>query len=446
NGKSNSAFAFDGINDYISIGGPREDLATITVCAWIKLASNSPVGTIYSDTSVANHNDFIVAANSDTIRIRADKSGATLGSVQPWSAGSGRWRHLVFAMGATNSVIYLDGVPVVDVAGSGSNVGFHTDVWIGAEYYHTGRDYFRGALDEIRIYNRALSANEVTALYASEAPPPPAITAQPVSQTVSVSSNATFSVTATGTAPLSYQWSKDGIVLLGATNATLTLTNVQPPRIGDYRVVVGNGAGSVTSSVATLNIQGVDAGIWKGLVVYYPFNGNANDESGNGKNPTSVQDGFTSNRFGSTSSAFSFAKSQSNIVVPNDNDLNLNTQTEFTISIWAKRDGNSDFTFILNKGGPGGALKWTLCLGDYRPGVPQHPGKPCLSFHWQPGVVWVVSDGFDWDTGWHNYSVTCNRGQFSFFMDGVLIGRRFNNSPLPPNNEPLRLGRSGDNE
>jgi len=52
-----------------------------------------------------------------------------------------------------------------------------------------------------------------------------------------------------------FQWTKDGNPLPGATNATLTFTNVQPTRIGDYRVVVSNGAGSVTSSVATLNIK-----------------------------------------------------------------------------------------------------------------------------------------------------------------------------------------------
>ena len=181
-------------------------------------------------------------------------------------------------------------------------------------------------------------------------------------------------------------------------------------------------------------------------MAYYPFNGNANDESGNRKNPSNVQDGFTANAFGFASSAFSFVKSNERITIPNDPVFNLNSQGEFTIGIWARREGDSAFTFLVNKGGPGGALKWTMCIGNYSTGVPNHPGKPCISFAWQPGVVWVVSDGFDWDSNWHHYVVTCKNGNFSFFMDGKSIGRAFNNSPIPANSEPLRLGRSGDDE
>ena len=71
----------------------------------------------------------------------------------------------------------------------------------------------------------------------------------------------TVSFTVGATNATTFQWTKDGNPLPGATNATLTLVNVQPVNIGDYRVVVGNAAGSVTSSVAALNLQGVEVGI-----------------------------------------------------------------------------------------------------------------------------------------------------------------------------------------
>ncbi len=112
--------------------------------------------------------------------------------------------------------------------------------------------------------------------------PSPTILNQPLSVIAEAGASVTLTVEARDAT--SFQWSKDGNAVPGATNATLTLTNVQPPRIGDYRVVVLNGAGSVTSSVAALNIQGVDAGIWNGLVAYYPFDGSVDDESGNGNN------------------------------------------------------------------------------------------------------------------------------------------------------------------
>jgi hypothetical protein len=80
------------------------------------------------------------------------------------------------------------------------------------------------------------------------------ITAQPQSQTVTVGSNVTFNVTATGTDPLSYQWQKDGSDIGGETNAMLTLNAVQMSDAGSYLVVVSNIVGSVTSANAVLTV------------------------------------------------------------------------------------------------------------------------------------------------------------------------------------------------
>lgn len=82
----------------------------------------------------------------------------------------------------------------------------------------------------------------------------PAITLQPVSQTVILGSTASFNVTATGTAPLSFQWFFNDQALPGATNTTLTVTNVQPDLVGTYSVKVSNSAGSVSSSLAALTL------------------------------------------------------------------------------------------------------------------------------------------------------------------------------------------------
>lgn len=83
---------------------------------------------------------------------------------------------------------------------------------------------------------------------------PPAILAQPLNQTVSPGSNATFSVTATGTAPLSYQWRFEGDDLPGATASVFTRTNVQPADVGNYSVMVTNLAGGILSSNAALTL------------------------------------------------------------------------------------------------------------------------------------------------------------------------------------------------
>jgi glucose/arabinose dehydrogenase len=82
----------------------------------------------------------------------------------------------------------------------------------------------------------------------------PVITQQPQNFTISQGNNASFHVTASGTAPLSYQWRKNGVNIAGATNSSLTITDVSTADAGNYSVVVSNAAGSVTSSTGTLTV------------------------------------------------------------------------------------------------------------------------------------------------------------------------------------------------
>jgi cyclophilin family peptidyl-prolyl cis-trans isomerase len=83
----------------------------------------------------------------------------------------------------------------------------------------------------------------------------PAITTQPTSQTVAAGVSVTFTVTATGTPPLSYQWKMAGTAIVGATNSAYTIASVQANDAGSYTVVVTNTATSVTSDAATLTVN-----------------------------------------------------------------------------------------------------------------------------------------------------------------------------------------------
>ena len=111
-----------------------------------------------------------------------------------------------------------------------------------------------------QIYNRALASNEVAAIFNAGSSGKcqslfaPVIGAQPVSQTNLAGSTAIFSVSATGSSPLSYQWNFNGTNLDGATNSTLTLTNVQANQAGNYAVLVTNLFGSAVSSNASLTV------------------------------------------------------------------------------------------------------------------------------------------------------------------------------------------------
>jgi hypothetical protein len=90
----------------------------------------------------------------------------------------------------------------------------------------------------------------------SSAPVAPSITVQPNSQMVMTGQTASFSVTATGTAPLSHQWRKNGVAITGATSSSYTVPATTSSDNGvQFTVLVSNTVGSVTSSPATLTVN-----------------------------------------------------------------------------------------------------------------------------------------------------------------------------------------------
>jgi hypothetical protein len=104
------------------------------------------------------------------------------------------------------------------------------------------------------------SAGNVTSnaatLTVTSAAGPPSITTQPTSQTVAASQTATFHVTASGTAPLSYQWRKNGAAISGATSSAYTTPATTSADSGaQFTVAVSNSNGAVVSSAATLTVQ-----------------------------------------------------------------------------------------------------------------------------------------------------------------------------------------------
>jgi hypothetical protein len=87
----------------------------------------------------------------------------------------------------------------------------------------------------------------------------PAIVMQPQSDTVAAGENAAFSVSVSGTSPLTYEWYKNGSLIAGAQEATLNIINVQTQDSGNYTVKITNQYGSATSNPAYLQVTKVNA-------------------------------------------------------------------------------------------------------------------------------------------------------------------------------------------
>ncbi len=118
--------------------------------------------------------------------------------------------------------------------------------WTPAGYLNSQR------INRIRFLSPTLGVASGAKLHIFR--PPLAISDQPKSQWVTPGVNVTFTVSAIGNPPFSYQWSKNGSDLNGATGAALTITNVLRIHSGEYSVRVTNSWGTLLSSNATLRV------------------------------------------------------------------------------------------------------------------------------------------------------------------------------------------------
>jgi hypothetical protein len=132
-----------------------------------------------------------------------------------------------------------------------------------------------GAKFDVIVSNSLGTATSNQAiLTVNSAPVAPTITTQPANQTVAAGQTATFSVVATGTAPLTYQWQKNGSAISGATATSYTTPVTTTADSGElFRVVVTNSAGNVTSNSATLTVNPGTSNSSVDVITYHYDNG-----------------------------------------------------------------------------------------------------------------------------------------------------------------------------
>ena len=338
-GRVGQAFVFDGSGDAVSVGNPTNlQLQNFTIEAWVKrssatLSSQDPWGSGAIFCCSWGGYGFAVGDGGQLIFTKIGYGGVE--STQ-MITDTNSFHHVVVTKHGSAVAFYVDGNGETAAAYDPGFV-FNGPSAIGAR----GSDYvgsLLGSVDEVSLYNRALSAAEVQSIYNAgsagkcSAGSAPSITTQPASQTVTAGSSVTFTATATGTPSPSYQWRWNGTNIAGATGTSLTLSNVQPAQAGNYAVLVTNAFGSITSSNALLTV----CSLTNGLAVYYPFNGNANDASGNGKNGTVHGATLTADRFGIANSAYSFNGVSSEILVPET--IFGATNAAWTMSVWITTD------------------------------------------------------------------------------------------------------------
>jgi hypothetical protein len=324
-GKVGQSFLFNGVNQYVTIpNAPAlNPTSAVTLEAWINWASFGTSGAldfIVKDDPYGSDRQYMlgmVQVSSYWVLRPAVgvPSGLALfnGSVH---MQTNTWYHVAMTYDGATLKQYINGVQDGSLAVTGAILPTSNPLIIGGEA--SGPWDFAGKVDEVSLYNRALSATEIQAIYnagiagkclGSNAP---SITLQPASESVLTGSTTSLNVIAAGSAPLSYQWAFNGTNNSGATLASLSFVNVQPANAGIYSVVVSNNYGSITSSNAllTVNTAPFITSQPQGLAVSQGDSASFSVTAG-GDSPLSYQWQFNSSIInGATNSSYSIAVAQ----------------------------------------------------------------------------------------------------------------------------------------
>ena len=276
-GEVGQAFSFDGSSGYVKMAASASlnvgAGAGLTFECWIKpaaLADQQAVAEWNSGAAAGLHLWLSVpppfGGGSGSIYVNLIDTSGTFHTLTTGGGilNTNDFQHVALSYDKASGIasIYYNGELAATVTPGSFTPQTSVDLYLGERVSGDPFGAFQGLMDEASLYGRALSATEIAAIYAAGVsgkcalpPSAPYIYAQPANQVVTVGGSVTFSVGVAGTPPLSYQWSFGGAALDGATNASLTLTNVQTSQAGTYSVVITNVEGTASSSNATLSVN-----------------------------------------------------------------------------------------------------------------------------------------------------------------------------------------------
>jgi uncharacterized protein (TIGR02145 family) len=294
-GAANNAYSFDGVNDYIDYAsGSSTSLNVIgdfTVSFWAKTSNTgSTARTIISfgDQINSNSGGIIIGINDGfPLGPYGRMCYATQGiwSQSTLAINDNVWHFIVISLQGSVMKLYIDNTLNNQTLNQLPTLSWNGGRRIGAGNYGM-LAFYKDLLDDIAIYNRALTQQEITNLYTSSVPP---------------------SIT---------------------TTASLTLINC-----GESATLIA----SSTSAAQPCIKADLPATLQTGLVGYWPFCGNANDASGNNNNGTVNGATLTTDRFGNANSAYSFDGLSNYISVNNTSNLN---PTSISISGWVNNSAS----------------------------------------------------------------------------------------------------------
>jgi len=179
-----------------------------------------------------------------------------------------------------------------------------------------------------------------------------------------------------------------------------------------------------------------------GLVAWYPFSGNANDESGNGNNGAVNGASLDLDRFGNAQSAYSFDGLNDDILVPHNAQFN---SYPLTINLWMKSNGDADGGILLTKYCCSNWQGWDIQVSptnaDTATFTREYLRGGCQGlFQWYCGTE-PQQQLTAFDEQWHMYTFRIDSSGATIFWDGVAVATQNWIGPAGPVSNALDILR-----
>ena len=270
----NTAYSFDGVDDYIKVqNSPNILTQEYSVSIWFYSNTDYSTGNNNTllrsgDAGVCNGVGFAIANFDFKTKFGFSDFGSGnfcfKTSINCSSFQTGKWHNLIFTRNSNKGIQYLNGIAMDSLTNNSYSPATNCPIFFGSNWLNTGDipwDVFNGKIDDIGIWNRALTQQEITALYEG-CNLNAAIS--PASSQVATGASAQFSTpAAAGTSyqwqsnPAAYGWSNvpSNSTYAGGSNNTLTINNVQlANHLQPFRVIATKGNCVDTSSVAFIEV------------------------------------------------------------------------------------------------------------------------------------------------------------------------------------------------
>lgn len=271
-GVAAEAYNFDGVDDYIDIGNNNNlNSNIISISVWYNALDYGSAAQGYQGNLVSKREQsgwggayqLALASNPINLVYAPYTIGGQNGNVYSTEQAIGQWVHVVYVHDLVSARIYINGILSGTTIVSGGLTPNTLPVWFGSRpNAGVNSCFLNGQLDDIGIWNRALTEAEIATLFAGCNL---SVTTQPQDQSVNASAGTASFITASSSATATYQWQTNlglGFQNLsnagqysGSTSATLTVSSLSMSNNNQvFRCIINDSGCTDTTSEAVLTI------------------------------------------------------------------------------------------------------------------------------------------------------------------------------------------------